>query len=226
MIEITPTQKKFKKQMKAFEEQGKIPDSYKARRKRITFVPKRDITSMIVMLFVAYTWIAPLIHRLPNYRSQVTQNNYPSIRQISPTGKSGAGNYKSSTISNYLQECAKADIKTNDIIAKLTNRYGNSAEYLSQTILADLIELTEIITKMQTYDSTFENLQSIYNERLSIYEEILMNINDSNFDTRYLVARSDELSSEIRSEMIMLLEDNNMRYEILEDGTLLYYYYY
>ena len=51
-----------------------------------------------------------------------------------------------------------------------------------------------------------------------------MNINNPMFYQNALIERLNEISQDIYNGNIKLLEDNNMHYKILENGTIRYWY--
>lgn len=214
---MNKAQKNFRKQIKELEKEGKIPDNYRARRKRPIFTRKVSIISIIFLLwnsFAIYTWVSPFL------KNQINNNRIIDNKVLISSNNIGLNNNRE--IVQYLEICKNASIEIGNITNKIKD-HNNEIIYTSEEIIKDLNELSKIKDDLNTDKKTFENLHINYNELISITEEIIININNQK---QYMYERFNELSLNITNETIKLLEDNNIQYEILEDGKIKYYYTY
>lgn len=209
--------------MRKLQKQGKVPEGEGPQREKKVIPSPVKFIPIIIIMFIAFKMFGPQTNfMLDTDQGKVdkalqSDGSFPRIRDhIIITNKDKA-NY-------FLQATKPTFYKTMAIASKLSNHNNNIEEYQTDDILIDLNELRELVEGIEANDRIFGSLYLAYNEQLLIFEELLMNINNPMFYQNALIERLNEISQDIYNGNIKLLEDNNMHYKILEDGTIRYWY--
>lgn len=220
MIKITPAQKKWKRQMRELQREGKVPEGEGPRKHKIKLPSVGRIIIIVVLIYLVYSFGIPQINKEFNSSFQPIE---PSPTDFNLTNMKSNLGLKNNKINNYLQNSKQVTYKLEEITNKWNSHLYNIDKYKNSQIIGDLTELRKLVTDLDTNNKIFINLQYIHNEYLITYEELLMNINNPLFDFTYLIDRLNQLKSERHNEVIRLLEENYIQYRILEDGSIMYW---
>lgn len=216
---MTPTQKKFKEQIAKLEREGKIPDSYKARRSRTVLKNRTSIIITLIFIwniFVLFTWIYPSMIR-------PYLNTIPSTgNRILPTSHMIVNDPNKRDTINYLERTREANQKLG-IIGEMLNKHNMGIEYSTDDIINDIYDLNTIKDNLQTDKDMFTDLKVLYSELIELALDIIVNINSPNNAN---IEKYNSLQADARKKVIELLELHYIPYEILENGELRYYYNY
>ena len=221
---MTPTQKKFRKEMKKIKKEYGIEDEDeddKVKWGNPTAKRKISIVSIIFIIWNIYaisTWVVPLISKLPTSPSNVTQIDNSNNSQ--------------KDISDYIQDTSKIDLELNIILEKI-NENNQGKPYTKEDILTDRDALEDLRERVKlpstiTTDSEvneFSLIEYSYTEQIALTKNILYAIyqgKPDNINTMY--NKINESKEKIREEIIGILEKNKMEYKIKEDGTIEYKY--
>lgn len=210
--------------MKKLEREDKIPDNYRARRKRPTIVRRVSIISIIFVLwnsFAIFTWVAPFFQKyipnMPNPSNRIIRS-YNTNRGMNPTHQK---------INNYFNKCTDVNHELGEITNKI-NGMSLGREYQKENILSDINSLQSLKEHISTHESEFRELESLYLEKIDMTENMLINL----YGDRFIYDQMDNIeekwqmnSEQQRYQMVEILNRNGIIYEVQDDGTISYKFY-
>ena len=156
-------------------------------------------------------------------------NLYAFSTYITPDGSGfGAGSTKHAAVHKYLQSGGEAEIEMSKIVNTLIDHYNSNS--LSPFHIEEAqLKLFDLQKTLPLDNNRFAAMNHYYDEQFSLAFQLsnvlqLGNAPTVNQELTYLIGKRTELSAGRDSMMVQLLLNEEMNYEILEDGSITYEY--
>jgi hypothetical protein len=215
---MTPTQRKFRKEINRLEKEGKIPDSYAPRHERSTYRRPISVITIIFLLwniYAIYTWIAPRFNPEGYYLSETKDvaNNVDDFDT----------RLKHQRIGDYLTLTKSITAHFVLITNRISNHYSGDEKYSIENLHNDLTELNNYRDKLESGYFVGIKLNDLYISNIESLEKALFGLNKSSTEINNIFNEYNTSAQQIMVALIDFLESNEIRYTKNDDGSITYY---
>lgn len=216
---LNKRQREFRRMMKEAEKKKKLNDdiySYREQRfasekpKKRFRKPLLQISGVLGLLILIWNLYALSTYITPN------ANTF------------GIASTKNIKVHNYLEKGGESEIEITQTVNSLIDRYNTNS--LTPFHIEEAQGYLFDLQKSMTLDNDrFAVMNRYFEEQFNLAYQLtnilqLQNAPTVNQELIYVIDKQKELSSSRTAILIQLLEDENMSYDILDDGTVTYEY--
>ena len=219
---MTPAQRKFKKQMKELERDGKIPEKYAPRRERGSYRKPISIVAVLFLLwnsFALYTWIAPNFNKYTNPGiSQVSESRYEETSALNFAKRS-----KHKKIKEYLATTGSIIDDFNLIAKRVSDHTWGYESYSFEEVHEDLVKLKNHREWLESVDFAEYRINDLYLSGVNSLEQVLFNLDSSSIVVSQNYDNYSNIIGQTQEALIEFLESNEIEYVVNGNGTITYY---
>lgn len=222
MRNVTPTQRKFRKQIKDLEKDGKIPDNYAPRRERGSYRRPISILTILFLLwnsYALYTWIAPRFNKTSNSGTYYVRESRYENNSIT----NFAARSKHKKIRDYMNMTKNITDEFNLITKKISDHISGIAVYSIGDIHSNLTELNYYREQLESSNFVDFQINELYLSSVGYLEQVLFNLDKSPSEINQNFNEFRNVTEQIREALIEFLVSNEIEYVINGNGTLTYY---
>lgn len=216
---LNKRQREFRKKMKEAEKiQAAGAAVYSYREQRYSHeTPKRRIRRPLLQIG-GFFGVVILVWNLYAFSTYITSDG----------NGFGAFSTKHAAVHKYLQSGGEAEMEISKTVNSLIDHYNSNSLTLFHIEEAQL-KLFDLQKTLPLDNNRFASMNHYYDEQFSLAFQLsnvlqLGNAPTVNQELTYLIGKRTELSAGRDSVMVQLLLNEEMNYEILEDGSITYEY--